>query len=253
MDEVRMVLAGRTPVAVAVSERPRNIDGSYMPCFLTGLMAAQSISATLGIPLFKFSHQCGHIAAALYGSENLSLIGESFCAFHVSGGTTDILTVSPAENGFFALRVGGSDDLHAGQAIDRIGVAMGLSFPAGREMEELAVQNTECFTKRKPKCRDMKISLSGLENLAMKLYRETKNKELVSAFTLDYIYEGLSALAHAYIEKYGHKKIVFSGGVMSNSIIKEKLSQKYDAAFAPPALSADNAVGIAVLGALKIK
>ena len=253
MKEAREILAGRTVCAVAVSERPRNIDLSYMPCFLTGLAVAESIGASLGVPVFRFSHQCGHIAAALYSSGSLDLIGSDFCAFHVSGGTTDVLSVHPAENGFLAECVGESDDLHAGQAIDRIGVAMGLSFPAGRELEALALINQNRFIKRKPKIKDMKISLSGLENLALKLYRETNDKALVAAFTLDYLYEGLSMLADEYIKRYGKQKIVFSGGVMSNSILKERLSKKYGAAFATPELSADNAVGVAVLASLKLK
>ena len=251
MKEAREILDGRVPVAVGVSERPRNVDGSYMPCFLSGVAAAESIGATLSVPVYRFSHQCGHVMAALYSSKNVDMINKEFCAFHVSGGTTDMLLVRPDENGFNITRLGGTDDLNAGQAIDRIGVMMGLSFPAGPKLEELAKNNTERFISKRPKIKDMKISLSGLENLAAKLYHDTKNAELSAAFTLDYIANGLIMLADAYTEKYGKDTFVFSGGVMSNSIIKEKISKKHDAVFAIPALSADNAVGIAVLAAKK--
>ena len=252
MKEAREVLSGRAVSLLGVSERPRNTEGSYMPCFLAGVAAAQSIGASLGIPVLRFSHQCGHIMAALYSSGNMGLLGKSFGAFHVSGGTTDLLFVKPGENGFLAERVGGSEDLNAGQAIDRIGVAMGLSFPAGREMEELAYKCEGKIISRRPKLKDMQISLSGLENLALKLYRESGDKSLVARFTLDYIYNGISALADAYIEKFGEGRLIFSGGVMSNSIIKERIEKKYDAGFARPSLSADNAVGIAVLAGLKL-
>ena len=66
MGEASEHLRGRKPCAVGVSERPRNIDGSYMPCFLSGVAAAESISAASGIPVYRFSHQCGHVMAALY-------------------------------------------------------------------------------------------------------------------------------------------------------------------------------------------
>ena len=93
MDEVRAVLAGRIPSAVGVSARPRNIDGSYMPCFLSGVAVAEGISASLGIPLYKFSHQCGHVMAALYSAGSEELMADRFAAFHVSGGTTELLIV----------------------------------------------------------------------------------------------------------------------------------------------------------------
>ncbi len=251
MKEARKVLNGRMPVAVGVSSRPRNKEGSYMPCFLSGVASAESIGASLGVPVYYFSHQCGHITAALFSSGNLDMINSEFGAFHVSGGTTDLLRIKPAEYGFIAEKIGGTSDLNAGQAIDRIGVAMGLDFPCGAELEKLALLNRNKIPTRKVKSFDMKISLSGLENLALKLYKETNDKYLVSAFTLDYIANGLSSLADEYIEKFGIGKLIFSGGVMSNSIIKDKLAQKYDCSFAVPSLSADNAVGIAVLSSIK--
>ena len=251
MARAREALDGRIPVAVGVSKRPRNVEGSYMPCFLSGVSVAEGISASLGIPIYYFSHQCGHVMSALYSSGNISMMKGEFGAFHVSGGTTDLLRITPSENGFCAERVGGTSDLNAGQAIDRIGVRMGLSFPCGRELEALALQNTAKIPTKRVKCENLKISLSGLENMAERLLSETQDKALVSAFTLDYIYRGISALADAYIERYGAGRLIFSGGVMSNSIIKEKLIKKYDAGFAEPSLSADNAVGIAVLTSLK--
>ena len=57
--------------AVAVSSRPRDVEGSYMPCFLAGLSTAKSIGAVCGVPVYEFSHQSGHIAAAAYGAGDL--------------------------------------------------------------------------------------------------------------------------------------------------------------------------------------
>lgn len=248
MQEMGEVLKGYIPVAVGVSEKPRNVEGSYMPCFLVGVGLAESISAASDIPIYRFSHQCGHLTAALYSSKSFELFDREFCAFHVSGGTTEMLRVSPVGNGFRAEIVGATADLNAGQAIDRVGVMMGLSFPAGRELEALALQNTKKIPSASPKLRDLKINLSGLQNMAERMYEESGDKAHVAAFVLAYIERGLSLLADKYIELYGDTPIVFAGGVMSNSIIKCSLAKKYDARFAEPALSADNAVGIAYLG-----
>ena len=254
MSEAREYLSGQALAAVGVSSRPRNIDGSYMPCFLSGVAAAESISAVCGIPIYKFSHQCGHVMAAVYSSGSFDLLdGNNFCAFHVSGGTTEMLKVSYTENGFNTRLVGGTADLNAGQVIDRIGVAMGYPFPAGAHLEKLALENTQRFTRRKPKVSDSRVNLSGLENLALKLYRETEDARLTSAFVLDYIGNSLIMLAEDFENKYGKTKFVFAGGVMCNSIIKKMISERFDAKFAEPQMSCDNAVGIAALASRKIK
>ena len=127
-------------VAIGYSSFPRDVSGSYMPCFLVGSAVAEMISALYNIPAFSFSHQSGHIQAALYSSKLDA--SERFVAFHVSGGTTEILLVNPNNKSFDISLLGGSVDLHAGQAIDRIGVKMGLKFPCGKEIERLATENT---------------------------------------------------------------------------------------------------------------
>ena len=91
---------------VGVSNRPRNIDGSYMPCFLVGETVAQTVSALNGIPIYRTSHQVGHILAALYSCQRLDLIcsDKPFLAFHVSGGTTDCLLISPDKDEVIKVR-----------------------------------------------------------------------------------------------------------------------------------------------------
>jgi N6-L-threonylcarbamoyladenine synthase len=254
MNEAREYLSGKNPDAVGVSTRPRNVEGSYMPCFLSGVAVAESISSALGIPLYRYSHQCGHIMAAIYSSGKYELLdGMDFCAFHVSGGTTEMLKVKAVNNGFSAELIGGTADLNAGQVIDRIGVHMGLPFPAGLHIEKLALENKEKIPLKKPKLSDCKINLSGLENMAIKLYEETKDKRLTSAFVLEYIGKSISLLADSYESSFGKTKFVFAGGVMSNSIIKKMLCERFDASFAVPSMSADNAVGIAALTARELK
>ena len=247
MSEARELLRDKEILAVGVSATPRNEVGSYMPCFLTGVACAESISATLGVPLYRFSHQCGHIMAAVYSSENFDLLNGEFGAFHISGGTTELVRVTPVDSGFETQLLGGSADLNAGQVIDRIGVFLGMRFPAGPSLELEALKNTDKIPKKKISSNGMTVNLSGLENLAIKLYRDTGNIPLTAAFVFDYIGRSVSAMLDAYIEQYGNSRVVCAGGVMCNSIIKNMLKSKYDVCFAEPQMSADNAVGIAVL------
>lgn len=236
-------------IAVGVSTRPRNQEGSYMPCFLAGKSASHAISATSSLPLLEFSHQCGHIAAAIYSASVPELFeADKIGAFHVSGGTTELLLARPVKEGFCAEIVGGSLDLNAGQAIDRIGVKMGFTFPCGAHLERAALENLKKIPKSKISLRDGFFNLSGIENKATALFEETEDAKLVSAYTLDFVGRSIVAASLDFIEKQGEIPMVFAGGVMSNSIIKAMIRKAIPQAyFAEPALSADNAVGIAVL------
>ena len=247
MQELAAYLTNRSICAVGVSARPRNIDGSYMPCFLSGVAAAESVSAALGVPLYRFSHQCGHVMAAVYSSGKTELLSSPFAAFHISGGTTELVRVSATDLGFGARLLGGTADLNAGQVIDRIGVYIGLKFPAGPALEECALKNTEKIPKKKISASGMTVNLSGLENMAIKLYSDTQDKSLTAAFVFDYVARAIATMIDAYTEEFGKGPIVCAGGVMCNSIIKNVLSKRYEVYFAEPAMSADNAVGIAAL------
>ena len=233
-------------VAVGYSAFPRDSVGSYMPCFLVGKAVAEMISALYSIPSFYFSHQAGHIQAAIYsaGIETPS----RFVAFHISGGTTEIVYASPNDNGFDISLLGGSIDLHAGQAIDRIGVKMGLSFPCGREIEALALKNTKKIPGYKVCVNDLNCNLSGLENMAVALFEKTQDKALVSAFALDFLSTVICKLTQNVRKIYGDVKVIFSGGVMSNKIIQNNIAKKFENVyFAQPEFSSDNASGIAIL------
>lgn len=248
MRKLEEELRGRTPVAIGVSARPRDAENSYMPCFLSGVAAAQSFAAGLHLPLYEFSHQSGHIMAALYSARALHLLGRPFGAFHVSGGTTEMLFVTPFEKTFRVECVGGTADLHAGQVIDRVGVAMGLDFPCGPALEQLAAANDNRTPRPRVSVREGRCNLSGLENMAAKLLAETGDKPLVAAFVLDHIAETLAAMATFLRETRGDLPLLFAGGVMSDRVIAQKLSARFDNAyFAEPAFSADNAAGIALL------
>ncbi|MBO7179077.1 MAG: peptidase M22 [Clostridia bacterium] len=241
-----------TPDAVGVSFAPTTEKGSYMPCFLVGESFAESLADVLTIPIFKFSHQQGHIAAALYSVSRLDLLQENFIAFHVSGGTTDAVLCENEKGELKITPISSSNDLKAGQAVDRIGVKMGLQFPCGKELEKLALKSEKNF-KNKIKLYDGDCSLSGLENKCLKMLENGESYEDVSKFLLTYIADTLCAMVEDIFRKYGELPLVFAGGVMSNSIIKEIITSRYSAYFAEPEFSCDNAAGIAVLAKLNFE
>ena len=241
--------------AVGVSEAPRDAEGSYMPCFLAGLSAAEMTARTLGVPLFRFSHQAGHVMAALTSAcggrtaGRDAMLSEPFYAFHVSGGTTDLLLVKPGGDRVFLIgEIGGSKDIHAGQAVDRAGVMMGFPFPAGPSLDRAAAAAAESGRKpaRAPVSVDgTRCNLSGLENRAAALWRETGDREAVSLFVLDFIARTLEAMVKNAFAVYGRLPVIWAGGVMSSQTVRRTLGAY--GLFADPAYSADNAAGIALL------
>lgn len=237
--------------AVGASVSPTTQKGSYMPCFLVGENVARAVSAVCGIPFYAFSHQQGHIAAALYSANKTDLLGQRFLAFHVSGGTTELVLCEPSENDVFSVTpVSASSDLKAGQAVDRIGVKMGIPFPSGKGVEALALRSNRSF-KNKIKLYDGKCSLSGLENKCLKMLSDGETQEDTAKYLLTYIADSVSAMASHALEKFGDLPLVFAGGVMSDVIIKDILLSRFDAYFAEPEFSCDNAAGISYLTYLK--
>ncbi len=237
--------------AVGASVFPTTQIGSYMPCFLVGENAARTVAAALNIPFYSFSHQQGHIAAALYSSKRMDLLDKRFLAFHVSGGTTDLVLCEPDNEKILKISpVACSNDLKAGQAVDRIGVKIGIPFPAGAGLEKFA-QKSEKQYNNKIKLQEGNCSLSGLENKCLKMLSDGETKEDTARFLLLYIADTISAMTEFALKKYGDLPIVFAGGVMSDKIIKDIITSRFDASFAEPEYSCDNAAGIAVLTSLK--
>lgn len=237
--------------AVGVSVSPRDEEGSYMPCFLTGLCSATAISNAKNIPLYKFSHQAGHIAAALYSSDSMDLVDKEFIAFHLSGGTTEALYVKPDKEKIFDISlVAKTLDLKAGQAIDRVGVMLGLQFPCGKELDKLADSSNKTF-KIKPTMKGADCCLSGIENKCSKMINDGESKEDVAKYCISYIERALEEMTKSLLMQYGNLPLVYAGGVMSNSIISRDFKEKFSGRFAKPEFSSDNAAGIAILTAIR--
>ncbi len=235
---------------IGVSVKPRNTEGSYMPCFLCGEGTAGMLGHAMQVPVWKTSHQVGHILAALYSAEKLSWIHEPFLAFHVSGGTTDCVLCEPDEALLLRITpVSCSLDLKAGQLVDRVGLMLGLEFPCGIELEKLAMQSTRTF-RYKPTMKELDCCLSGLENQCQSAI---KNGELpcdVAKRCLCAISDVLLEMTKRASAQIGDLPIVYAGGVMADLLIQEKLQNVKNSAFAKPAFSCDNAVGTAIYASL---
>lgn len=250
---------GQEIVAVGCSMTPRRQEGSYMPCFLAGENVARGIAASLRVPYYAFSHQEGHIAAAAYSAiadsddtGDDTLTRAPFLAFHVSGGTTDLLHVTPAENRYEITMLGTSFDLHAGQVIDRVGVMLGLSFPCGPALEMLARDFDGKIPSPKICVKGYDCNLSGVENLAEKLHREGADDREVAAFVFAFLEKTLTKMTENALAAYPGHPVLYAGGVMSNLLMRTALSKFCKtngsrAYFAAPAFSADNAVGTSLL------
>ena len=237
-----------TVQAVGASTRPRAVEGSYMPCFLAGASQGQVLSQVLGVPFYAFSHQQGHLAAAAWSAGRLDLLDRPFLAWHLSGGTTELLRVEPEEDGV-AVRaeiLGGTSDISAGQLIDRTGVLLGLPFPAGKGVEKLSrqAQKREYY---KVKVNGLTFSLSGMENKVRQMVQRGEEPAEIAWFAQETVCRVVQACTKAAMEQYPGLPVLCSGGVASNGRLKELLRQNCGALFAQPQFSTDNAMGTAIL------
>ena len=248
----RLPFAQNEPItAVAASDRPQQFEGSYMPCFLVSAGLGQQLAAVNCVPCYHFTHQQGHVAAALFGSGRTDLFSQRFIAFHVSGGTTDALLVQPDEESILNCRVvAHSLDLKAGQLVDRVGGMLGLDFPAGPALEQLAAKSARMFRVR-PTLRGADCHLSGVENQCRTMFDAGEEPADVAAFCMASVLAAISGMANVLKEQFGDLPMVFAGGVMSNAFLRKQLSAAFNGSFAPPAFSADNAAGIALLGSMR--
>lgn len=233
-------------LAVGASDRPRSIEGSYMPCFTVGAGYGQAIACSLGVPYYPFSHQQGHIAAALYSAGAMELLSERFLAFHVSGGTTELVLVSPHGRDFQTELVGRTLDISAGQLIDRTGVRMGLSFPCGAELEKLA-QNAEPVRRPSVCVKGGDCCLSGVENLAEGLINGGADAGSVAAFVIMSVIGALDGMLSHALSRFGDLPVLMAGGVTACAALREHFTGRYGAVCASPQLAGDNAAGAAIL------
>ena len=272
--------------AVGVSTRPRAVEGSYMPCFLAGESQARVLAAALHVPLFTFSHQQGHIAAVLWSAGRLELLGSDFLAWHLSGGTTELLLVHTSPAGEIDCeKIGGTTDISAGQLIDRTAQLLGLDFPAGKALDALAGEasgirhpasdpsagirhpvsdppvgtalcrplgdaprppRTDWFRVKVHGC---EFSLSGVQNQVQNYFAKGATPAETAYFALRSVVEAVKRATRNAQTEYP-LPVLFSGGVASNSMLRRLMPE---AVYGEPRYSTDNAIGIAVLTWLRFR
>ena len=230
--------------AIGVSTRPRAVEGSYMPCFTVGYSHGKMLADALKVPLFSFSHQQGHIAASLWSAGRLDLMERPHLAWHLSGGTTELLLVTPDGKNVSCEKIGGTSDISAGQLIDRTGQLIGLPFPSGKHLDALCAScdNADFF---RVKCQQQTFSLSGVQN-KVNAYFENHSPEETASYAINSVAHAVLTATINARKTYPGLPVVFSGGVASNSTLRHVM-KPVDPVFCEPQYSTDNAIGIAVL------
>lgn len=241
--------------AVCVSRRPRDEEASYMPVFHAGDAQGRSLAALLSVPCFATTHQRGHIAAAKVDS---GIAPGDLLAVHLSGGTTEILSLVGDE----LTLLGGTLDLHAGQVVDRTGVALGLPFPAGPYLEELAVKGTaKALLPVSMADGGMSCHLSGAETQVQRwIVAGTMPREDIAREVYDLLARTVARMVTTAAEKTGIRQVLIAGGVSSSQLFRTLVRQRIakrdrdlHVCFGKPEYSGDNAVGVALLGAEKLR
>ena len=216
-----------------------------MPCFMVGYSHAKLLADTLDVPLIECSHQQGHVAASLWSAGRLDLMDAAHLAWHLSGGTTELLLVEPSGKNVVCTKIGGTTDISAGQLIDRTGQLLKLPFPSGKHIDILskdAVKN-DFF---RVKCTDLEFSLSGVQNKVQQYHEASGSPADTAAFALRSVIHAVCAATKNARSRYPGLPVVFSGGVASNSLLRES-TVHFDPIFAQPQYSTDNAMGVAVI------
>ncbi len=231
--------------AVGVSTRPRAVEGSYMPCFMVGYSHAKMLSDAFQVPLVEVSHQQGHVAASLWSAGKMELMDEPHLAWHLSGGTTELLLVEPDGKNVQCSKIGGTTDISAGQLIDRTGQLLGLPFPSGKHLDALS-QQTQGREVFQVKCNDCQFSLSGVQNKVQQFHSVSNDPAETAAYALRCVAKAVFKATQQAQKQYPGLRVVFSGGVASNSMLREMIAP-LDPIFSRPQFSTDNAMGVAVL------
>jgi len=258
-ERIKFIIKGGKLKAVAASTAPRPVPNSYMPVFLLGSNYGKVIASINDLPFVGVTHQEGHIAAGIWSS-GMKVNGEKFLAVHLSGGTTELVQVeldnSSLEESFIIKILGKSSDLQIGQFIDRVGVALGLNFPAGKDLEQMASRCKGTKLRLPIVVKDNLVSFSGPESAAQRVINTGQySKEEVALAVQICISESITRLVRNCIEAYGFRSVLFIGGVASNDYFRTylcknliKSNEEIKLFFADKHYSSDNAVGVGLLG-----
>lgn len=242
-------------VAAAASVKPRPVKGSYMPVFTVGENTARVVATAAGIPFFATTHQENHLMAGLWSAGGPQ--SERFLTVHLSGGTTELLHTLRKGSEFTVEIVGGTQDISAGQFIDRIGVAMGLPFPSGPHLEKIVDGagnrgphlDIKCFTE------GTTISFSGPETRVKRLLESKEDRAGIAYSIFLSVAQGLGKIIKEACDKFALSDVLMVGGVSSNKYIRKYIKENLDySLYFPDAVyCSDNAVGTALIAFEKYK
>ena len=250
MPEIMEALKGtgmpKDLIGVGASTRPREVEGSYMPCFLAGESQARAMATALEVPFIPCSHQQGHIAAAAWSAGRMDLLDKPHLVWHLSGGTTELLHVVPDGVMVKAECIGGTSDISAGQLIDRTGKRLGLAFPAGKAVDALSLQ-AEKKERFKVKVKACTFSFSGIENKMNALADQGWAPADICWYVLASVIYGVEQATKQALELYPGLPVLCAGGVASNQLLRQTMVKTSGAVFAEPRFSTDNAMGVAIL------
>lgn len=255
LEELARAIQGMEIAAVCVSRRPRDEEESYMPVFHAGDAQGRGLAAMLGVPCFASTHQRGHIAAAMVDS---GIAPGPLMALHLSGGTTELLALRGEE----LTLLGGTLDLHAGQLVDRVGVALGLPFPAGPHLEKLAMAGqAKALLPVNMAEGGLRCHFSGAESQAQRwIAAGAMPKEDIAREVYDLLARTVARMLCAGAEATGIRQALIAGGVASSPLFRAlvtariaKRDRGLRVCFGKPEYSGDNAVGVALLGAAQYR
>ncbi len=255
LEELGEYVKGHQIVAVCASRQPRDEEESYMPVFNVGDAHARGLAAMLGVPCFASTHQRGHVAAAMVDS---GIEAGDMLAVHLSGGTTELLAL----RGEQLTLMGGTLDLHAGQFVDRVGVALGLPFPAGPYLEKLAAEGkSEAKLPANMADGDLHCHFSGAETQVQRWIKQgAMPREDIAREVYDLLARTVSRLILAGAAQTGIRQVLIAGGVASSALFRQLVAERihkkdkhFRVCFGKPEYSGDNAVGAALIGAKKYR
>lgn len=250
MQELTQSLKNTVVKAIGASVAPRPVAESYMPVFLAGESIARSMSSLLGVPFYSFSHQEGHIAAGLW-SANVDHT-DFFCSLHLSGGTTELLEVTPHRNTGYNIDIlGNTNDISIGQLIDRVGVRLGCDFPSGPQLEKLALEWTDSLITIPSGVKGLELNLSGPETFLYRIVDDYRNASRLARSMFVFLGETIALWINNHHALKPMPMLLIVGGVAANSIFRETLTKKLNPEikliYADPQHCSDNALGISHL------
>lgn len=240
--------AGLAPAdltAVAVTQGP-----GLVGALLVGLAAAKAFAWAHGLPIIPVNHMAGHLMAAQEQTE----LTYPLMALLVSGGHTELVYVP--EKGTYQI-IGETRDDAVGEAYDKVGRVMGLPYPAGRQIDQLAHEgkDTYNFPRAMIKEDNLDFSFSGLKSAFINLHHNATQKgdelvleDLCTSFQMA-VLDILLAKTKKALAAYPVSQLVVAGGVAANQGLRERLASDLtdvEVIIPPLRLCGDNAGMIAL-------